>query len=455
MTLGRYARAGAGGKEKSRDIPAWVFRRAIAREEWIMPAASNVSRSRGFAFIWLVAPLVLLVAASAGMFYGPAWLGPYMPQIVSYAVAAILAITPLIACMVQTISRDRQSQKLDGVIFPAIKQTRYFQIAKASLDSIMPASIGEADYRVPLLLFATIISFCSLFSFMGLFWPDNLRTPSFILSGMTDFRNLDDLQRYQQGTIAAAGIAFIGAYLALFHRLLGQLNNNDIYPISFHYYSAWLLAAMFIAAVYRHVMTIFGLGPNAEVFVVLVSFAIGALPAPFFSALLHFAFNKLNITGDKNDPASGTLPSNLNLLMIDGLANEKIDRLGELGITDAQVLSCQNPFTLWARLPYDLPLIVDWIAQAQLYVCLRDEGMRAARVLEIGDIHKFTAVLADERAMPDLCAALGLKPSFVAPLLASLNENPAYVRLREVKLAMLDAAPPHQQTAPTPLAMVA
>lgn len=62
---------------------------------------------------------------------------------------------------------------------------------------------------------------------------------------------------------------------------------------------------------------------------------------------------------DKDDPSRSSMPTNLNLLMIDGLANEKIDRLAELEISDAQVLSCQNPFLLWVRLPYDLGLIVD------------------------------------------------------------------------------------------------
>jgi hypothetical protein len=170
---------------------------------------------------------------------------------------------------------------------------------------------------------------------------------------------------------------------------------------------------------------------------ILISFAIGAAPAPFFAAFLHWAFAKLNITGDKEDPKPGMLPTNLNLLMIDGLANEKIDRLSELEITDAQVLSCQNPFILWTRLPYDLGLIVDWISQAQLYVCLREAAFNTARGQQIGDIHKFVAVLSDKDAGPDLCKKLGLEPSYAAPLLASLNENPCFVRLAEVKAAML------------------
>jgi hypothetical protein len=192
---------------------------------------------------------------------------------------------------------------------------------------------------------------------------------------------------------------------------------------------------MLLAAVMRHFAVVFGVRDNAVL--LGIALAIGAVPAPFFSAFIHWAFGKLNISGDKDDPSRGCMPTNLNLLMIDGLANEKVDRLAELEISDAQVLSCQNPFMLWIRLPYDLGLIVDWIAQAQLYVCLREEGFRKARSLQIGDIHKFVSVLGDPTAASDLCGELGLKTSYVAPLLASLNDSPCFVRLREVVRAML------------------
>lgn len=84
--------------------------------------------------------------------------------------------------------------------------------------------------------------------------------------------------------------------------------------------------------------------------------------------------------------------------------NEKIDRLSELGIS---------------------------------YVCLREEGFQKARAQQIGDIHKFVLVLSNSAAASDLCGELGLKPSYVAPLLASFNDSPYFVRLREVKEAML------------------
>jgi hypothetical protein len=358
--------------------------------------------------------------------------------LVSLFVAALFALAPLLACFAHTISIDRQKEKLDGLVLSKIKETQYFRIAKASLASIRPASVKEPDFVVPMLLFSVLIVFCSLISFMALFWLEAFEPKSALLGGLhvlQDSLTPKQIATYQSGTLVVSAIAFVGAYLALFNRLLNQINNNDIYPISFHYFSVWLITAMVLAAVMRHFASVFGINENEVL--LAIALAIGAVPAPFFTAFIHWAFGKLNISGDKDDPGRDNMPSNLNLLMIDGLANEKIDRLLELGISDAQVLSCQNPLILWVRLPYDLALIVDWIAQAQLYVCLREEGFRKARTQQIGDIHRFVSVLSNSAAASDLCGELGLKPTYVAPLLASFNESPYFVRLREVKEAML------------------
>ncbi len=67
--------------------------------------------------------------------------------------------------------------------------------------------------------------------------------------------------------------------------------------------------------------------------------------------------------------------------------------------------------------------------------------MRKARAQQINDIHKFVKVMSTAGGAADLCTELGLKPSFVAPLLASLSENACFVRLQEVKSAMIGRLP--------------
>jgi hypothetical protein len=385
----------------------------------------------------------MIGAVAIYVVFGSGWLQGYIPILISLFTAALFALAPVLACFAQTISIERQLSKLDSIVNLITKQTQYFQSAKANLSAVRPASVTQNDFAVPMLLFATIIMFCSLLSFLSIYWEDDFKLKSSLLGGLYALQDgLTDgqVEAYQSGTLVVAAVAFFGAYLALFSRMLNQIDTNDLFPISFHYYSLWLITAMVLAAVMRHFASIFGITENPALLV--IALAIGAVPAPFFTAFIHWAFNKLNIVGDKSDPKGEDMPSNLNLLMIDGLANDKIDRLSELGISDAQILACQNPFNVWVRTPYDLGLIVDWISQAQLYVCLREEGLRKARAQMIDDIHKFVEVLSDRNGCADLCTDLGLRPSYVAPLLASLNRNPNFVRLQEVKRSMISAELP-------------
>ena len=283
----------------------------------------------------IIFALVLAVVVGGGIYllYGSKLQvsnGIVLP-FVSLFVAALFALAPLLACFAHTISIDRQKAKLDSLVLSNIKRTQYFIIARANLSAIRPASVKQPDFVVPMLLFATIILFCSILSFMALFRPDDLAQKSTLLGGLHVLKEglgVDEIKSYQSGTLVVAAIAFIGAYLALFNRLLNQINNNDIYPISFHYYSVWLITAMTLAAVMRHLASVFSIN-DSEV-LLAIALAIGAMPAPFFTAFVHWAFSKLNISGDKDDPNRESMPTNLNLLMIDGLANEKIDRLAEL-----------------------------------------------------------------------------------------------------------------------------
>jgi hypothetical protein len=150
-------------------------------------------------------------------------------QLIALGIAVLLAAAPLFACSVQTISRNRQTAKLDDVIIEEMKDTSYFQLARFALVSLKPASINDPDYIAPLTLFSTIISFCSLLVFMSLFWPGYLRRKIFLLGGTyvvdaQNFGNSENIMHYQSATLVLAGVAFVGAYLALFRRLLDQLN---------------------------------------------------------------------------------------------------------------------------------------------------------------------------------------------------------------------------------------
>jgi len=152
--------------------------------------------------------------------------------------------------------------------------------------------------------------------------------------------------------------------------------------------------------------------------------------------MLRRAFQIVKIRGTRNDPDPADLPTSLPLLMIDDLSREKIDRLGELGIDSAQILSQQNPFLLLPRLPYDLGLLVDWIAQAQLYVLAKDKGLKALRAIQVRHIFDLEIRLSDPACQAAICAAMGAAPSAATAIALELASDSAFLRLREVRDAL-------------------
>jgi len=165
-----------------------------------------------------------------------------------------------------------------------------------------------------------------------------------------------------------------------------------------------MILSYFTAIIVRHTLSIFGL-PDGN-FLVLAGLVIGLTPDFFIVALSRKAYQAFKIFGSKNDPEAASRPAAMPLLMLDDITRDKIDRLGELGIDNAQILACQNPFLIWPRLPYDLGLIVDWIAQAQLYTLVRERGLKALRGMCVYDVFDLYLRLRDDKARKEVCKIL-------------------------------------------------
>ena len=143
----------------------------------------------------------------------------------------------------------------------------------------------------------------------------------------------------------------------------------------------------------RHTIRIFGdasdalftgdLSNSATPLLLLLGFGIGFAPDLFILAMTRKAFQAVKVWGSRADPDEKSRPKSLPLLMIDDLTREKIDRLNELEIDSSEVLALQNPFRLLPRVPYDLSLLVDWIAQAQLYVLVKDDVLQKLRAIYV------------------------------------------------------------------------
>lgn len=377
--------------------------------------------------------LVLVLGAGLTTYTALTEQNSHLLPAVAIVMAMMLTALPLLICYVQTISLQRQIAKLETLNDRSVSNTSFFKIAHNTLESINPATLDKY-YTLPMLTFAFVTIFCWLMTTAAYFEPDYFRKPNVILGGFHILSATDstDILNYQRGTFVAGCFGFIGAYIYTNWRLLDRINNNDIYPISFYYYAARLLAACFIAGTVRHVLPEYG----ANLSVILLSFAIGFVPDIFITSIIRRASQVIKIMSDQPDPKVEALPSNFSLLMIQGLDRDKIDRLAELYVTNAEVLACQNPFILWLRLPYELLLIINWISQAQLYRIMKDEKFAKLRSLSICGSLDFIAVMSRPEGSAAAAQQIGLPPEILDAVLSATKADPIFIRLDEVQNAL-------------------
>lgn len=403
-------------------------------------SADENSRSRSLVKIFFLILLVTIIVIAAAFAVLPKArhyfedrglsLGWVIPPVLSFLLAAF----PVLVCFVQATSKKRQLAKLNSIARHPIAQTQYYQAASTTISAIAPAALTN-DYILPMMTFWVVTLWCAGMVYLGYDAGGYFSSPNVLLGGIeTIGKSGPDVTVYQEGTFVVGCMAFIGAYIYVLSQLIDRVNNNDLYPISFHYYAAWMLIACLVAGVIRHGAHVWGVEQPWAL--VLVGFAVGFAPSTFVSAILRWAFRSINVTGIKSDPDNALLPKALSLAMIDDLTPEKVSRLSELSIDNAQVLSCQNPFLIWPRLPFELGLIVDWIAQAQLYALVKEKGLQAARTKLVYDIFDLHLRMKDAAARPEICEALDVSEAAGLVIIRQLEEDQCFSRLKEVRDAL-------------------
>jgi hypothetical protein len=403
------------------------------------PATSPSSRLTAALVVLYVVVLAIAVAATMGV-QGPPWekrADWLLPTFIGFLASFLLSIIPIAICKVHAQARKRQHSRLMSIPVKRVRDTINYRLADVALRKSIPVCLSR-EYSGPMLTFTAVILIFWLVLLLSSYAIDSFSRPCLILAGMKLMTAPEvadaPLAAYQRGTFVLAGVAFIGAYVYTLGRLLDRLNNNDLYPISFYYYTVRLVVAFLIAVVVRHSAAVFT--ENTQL-LVLLAFAIGLAPDLFILAMARKAFQTIKVFGHKSDPKRKTRPTALPLLMIDDLTKDKVDRLNELGIDSAQVLACQNPFTIWPRLPYDLGLVVDWIATAQLYDLVKEQTLQALRtkfcVRNIFDLH---VRLVTPGSRPEICAALGIQLESAEAVIKQLEEDQSFYRLKELRDAL-------------------
>src|ERR1700761_3182522 len=279
---------------------------------------------------------------------------------------AVLGAFIVATNLLQRRALDRSAEVMRNTS-RAVQSTHMFADATQYFARRTPPTQWDLLHLLPFLFLLLITLFFSILSYYAAHYPDFVTDPSYVLGGTTVYgrHSVGQLADYQSSTLFMVSIAFLVAYIRVIAKLVERINTSDMRPISYYFLSVDMLTSVLVAIVTRHVAAALTPGPaNAtpDWALALMAFVIGWNPKLWLDTVWRKASDYFKIVDLKpRIPSKENLPQDMNLMMIQGLDGEKIERLEELGVHNCQDLAERNPVVLWLRTPFTLELIVDWI----------------------------------------------------------------------------------------------
>ncbi len=298
------------------------------------------------------------------------------------------------------------------------------ELQQESGDNAPPATIDTVYYPRGFILPVVFVTVLCLAGFTHLFFGDELLTPvgrNLLLAGTAPLADMEQQVAAERLSLLVLVLAFTSAYLWACQNVFRRLVTGDLGPGT--YYSAGLrmtfapLLALMVSWL-----------PGAETFgrdpLPVLAFLIGIFP----ERGLHFLKQRISIFSGGGEARAAELPCE----MIEGVTVFHKLRLTEVGIDNAQNLAEASLVDLLLRTPYRAGQLIDWIAQAKLYLLVKDEieklrrvGVRSAfELAEIGD---------DAELLERLATAAEISPVLLEVGRRSLTADRQLERLRRYR----------------------
>ncbi len=231
------------------------------------------------------------------------------------------------------------------------------------------------DYILP-------VSFVTLFCALG-FWVLFSDKPPIILTGISagEFGDTNSgALPYTHLSLVAMGMAILGSYVWSIQYIARRLINLDLSPGAYYSIGTRIIFATFVSLTFHHFIQSIHPAARKEMIELLpvIAFFTGVFPQRAMQYIQEklLVFKKLGKGADE-----------LSLEMIEGMNLFHRVRLAEVGIDNAQNLAEANLEELILKTPFNPGLLLDWIAQAKLYVVFKDQisGLRRAGVRTVLD----------------------------------------------------------------------
>jgi hypothetical protein len=290
------------------------------------------------------------------------------------------------------------------------------------------AVIDEYDGRSYVVPVATA-TFVTLFGMGSLLFASDLVGPeasdrNVILTALfpeTETGRLDGL-RWQSMVVLT--LAFLGAYIWSCHNIIRRLVAGDLAPIEYYNTALRMIFAPLLSLMLAFLFEATGAGDAMRETMPVIAFMTGMLPG---AALQYLQDRFLKLLEFSEDSAHS-----LSLRMIEGMNRHHEVRLGEVGIDNGQNLAEANVVELILKTPFGPDQLLDWIAQAQLYVYVKDE-IRVLRRYGVRNALDLYEVATDEARLAAIAKDAGLNPLALSTVARRIGSDPRVRQLIEFR----------------------
>jgi hypothetical protein len=299
--------------------------------------------------------------------------------LLDFVMSSFIAATALSFLLVRLRKKEAQFAGIISVLGLGEEEVRVFS------HTVRDEYSGR-DYVLPV-LFTSLVSVAG---FTALFFGADLVTynaekPNLLLTAGYSNSDPGKITALRFQSMLVLTLAFVGAFIWSAREIIRRLVSGDLTPSV--YYSAGM-RVIFASLLSLMILFLNSAMPFAEytsALVPVVAFLTGMLPdqamiylrsrIPMFSAVTQSA-------------------AELPLEMIEGVNAFHKVRLGEVGIDNAQNLAEANLVELLLKTPFTATQLIDWIAQAKLYLMVKDD-IGKLRGIGIRTILDFMSVAKD------------------------------------------------------------
>jgi hypothetical protein len=235
----------------------------------------------------------------------------------------------------------------------------------------------------------------------------------------------NEWQRWQSMVVLT--MAFLGAYIWSCHNIVRRLIAGDLAPIEYFNTSLRMILAPLLSLMVSFLLQASGAPRFLQQSLPVIAFMTGMLPGVVLVYLEERMRALLKIS--RHDAPD------LPLAMIEGLNRYHAMRLGEVGVDNAQNLAEAHLVELILKTPFNPNQLIDWIAQARLYVYVKDDLERLRRY-GIRSAFDLADLAPDEVRIAQIARLAELPDLTLATIARRLQADPTIARLAEFRLRL-------------------